>query len=76
MKLCCGEIISKIGWSGVCNGGLLDYDAFCEDWFASAIVDGAYCILGCLSTVGTAGVIDEPHVADGKNEGNGRAKID
>ena len=32
--------------------------------------------LGCLSTVGTAGVIDEPHVADCKNEGNGRAKID
>ena len=46
MKLCCGDIISKIGWSGVCNGGLLDYDAFCEDWFASAIVDGAYCIFG------------------------------
>lgn len=32
--------------------------------------------LGYLSTVGTAGVIDESQVVDGGNEGNGGAKID
>ena len=33
MKLGFGEIISKIEWPGVCDGSLLDYEAFCEDFF-------------------------------------------
>ena len=42
MKLGFGEIISKIEWPGVCDGSLLNYEAFCEDFFASALVDGTH----------------------------------